>query len=363
MKRNIIIVVVILAAALAVLKYLASRGQDEAASVPSQQEQAPEGVSLPEGAMDYGDIPSESVYAHSQASGSYDTLTLPDAALSLKGACKGGSPKDMVEDHGKVWGYFTGERISFNQDQSKAMYEFFGDYYACMAAARKDLSYCNNLPGDIESEGMKIDLVDSPMGYCREKAGSFLFMAYVAGKIKERSVCSGYVSDWDSRNISRVSIPDFCDAAAKGPEAVTGYTRENLPDILPMAERLFPFGKRACKSDPVCLNNNAIWEGLRTGKASGCPVSHRAHCGALLKESQVPCVAVLTAMSKKYCDFRDRMRKDGLDFIGMTDSEVKEELRKRAEEKAEKEKRRKEEDARTKEINSRIKKMLGTEGE
>lgn len=364
MKKNVIVAVVLLAAALGALKYFSSREASDAPPSGTQVEgQAPGGVALPADAGDYGNASTESVYAPAQAMGSYDALTLPAAAFSVKGACEGGSPKDIVENHNRTWGYFTGRRTAFKQDKTKALYDFMGDYYACMAAARQDLSYCNDLPGELDTADIKLDVSDSPLGYCRSKAGLFLFKAYIAGKAKERQNCIGYVNDWDSQNLSRISPQDFCNAAAEGPEAITKYASSKLPDIWPTAERIMAFSRRVCGSDRDCLDNNKLWEGISTGNAKLCPPQYRAHCEALIEKSQVPCVAVLNEMSKKYCVFLKDLNKATMGYSGMNEEELKEELRKLAEKKAAEERQRKEEEARTKEINSRVKKMLGTQGE
>lgn len=364
MKKPIIIVVVLLAAALAALKYFSSKEQSApppAGVAVAQPEQT--GVALPAGATSYTAPPAESVYVPTQTMGSYEMLSLPPAALTLKGACEGGSPKEIIEAHNKAWGYFTGRRIAFDAKKSQVIYDMLGDYYACLAAARQDITACNELPGEAEKDGFKVTLGDSPMGFCRSKASFFLFKAYVAGRAKEHANCMGYLTDWDSANLARISPPEFCAAAAQGPEKITAYASGRLPDIWPMAEKMLAFSKKVCGNDQACLANNSLWEGIKGANPGKCPAAYAPHCGALAEKSQVPCVEVLMDMSRKYCGYYKDLVKAGGGYAGVTAEEVKEDLRLKAEKKAEEERQRKQDESTTKDINTRVKKMMGKQGE
>ncbi len=357
MKKNIIIAVVILAAALIALKYFASREQDSISAPAPAAQTAPEGVPLPDTARDNGRINADSSSsAPPQSAGSYDTLTLPEAVLAQKGSCAGGSPKEIMDNHGKTWGYFTGRRIAFNHQRTQEMYNFVGEYYACLAVARRDLGVCGGLPGEVGQ-------ATSPMGSCRHTAGEFLFKAYVAGKAGERENCMGFLDNSTPENLNRISPADFCAAAGDGPEKIMSYWKEKLPEVYPQIVKEMAFFKKDCGADPVCLFNNAVWESIRTGKPDKCPPSYRPFCEAFMQKTQVPCITIVMEMSRKYCAYYKELLKAGGGYAGETADEVKEALRQQAQKKAGEDQRRKEQEAITREINARVKKMVGTEGE
>ncbi len=363
MKKPIIIVVVLLAAALAALKYYSSKSQEAVTAPPAgQATQETQGVALPAGATEYA-VPSgsEYVYVPSPGQGTYDSLTLPSPALALKGACEGGSIRDIIAEHGKSWGYFTGRRYAIGPEKSRDLYALIGDYYACLAASRQDVTFCNDLPGDAEQNGLRVELADSPLGFCREKAGLFLFRAYVAGKAPDRGNCLGFIATWHGRDQNRISAQDLCAAAAKGPAALTEYSRSKLGDMAVKGEKIMAFSRGVCGSDPACLANNGVWEGVRTGDARKCPENFRPHCSALAQKNQAPCVDILEALSRKYCSYTKNLRAGGM--LGMTEEEVSEQVRQEKEKKAAEERQRKEMDAITQQVNTRIKQISGGQGD
>lgn len=361
--KKAIIAVVILGAALVGLKFFSAKQQVAApkpAQTAAQQEQ--QGVALPSGAKDVPAVNTESVYVPTQAMGSYDNFNLPANVSAVKGACEGGSPKEIMDAHGKTWGYFAGRRIALDNKKSQIIYDYVGDYYACLAASRQEFSVCNELPGEAEKDGIKTDVEHSPLGYCRNKAGLFLFKAYIAGKTKDQQNCMAYLSDWDSSNLSKIVPGEFCAAAGGGPEKIMAYVKEKMPAMAENAERMLGFSRSKCGSDPVCLASNGVWEGIRTGDAGKCPSQFSPHCGALAQKSAVPCVTILNEMSSRYCGFYKELLKAGGGYAGVTAEEVKEDLRAIAQKKAEEERQRKELDANTKQINERVKKLIGGKG-
>lgn len=363
MKKIIIAVIVVLAGALIGLKYFASREQAPVARPAGQAQQTDaQGVALPAAATDSPVVSQESTYIPDRASGTYELLTMPPAIMALKGSCEGGSPKDIMESHGKVWGYFTGRRAAFDAKKTQEMYDFMGSYYACLAAARQDITICNELPGEAEKDGVKVDVAMSPLGSCRTKAGLFLFRAYIAGRAKDTQNCMGYLSDWNATNLARISPPDFCAAAAKGPEAIMAYTKEKMPEMYSMAENLMAFSRKACGADPVCLNNNTLWEGIKSGNPEKCPASLVPLCSALVQKSQVPCAEIVFEMSRKYCAYHKDLVKGSGGFAGFTSDEAKEQVRELMQKKAEEERQRKEQESTTKQVNERVRKLVGKQG-
>lgn len=360
MKKTIIAVVV-LVAALAGLKYFSSKNAVTPPVAPAAPQQEQAGVALPETARNEK-IDTTSVYVEPAGSGSYDSIRLPEAAMAVKGACEEGSIKNILESHGRTWGYFVGNRIAMDGKKSQEIYDGLGDYYACVAVSRFDVQSCNELPGEAEKDGVKADLGSSPMGYCRAKAGTLLFKAFVAGKTKDTANCMGFLSDWDSANLARISPPDFCQAAGKGPEAAMAYTKEKLPNMYSMAEKTMGFSRRACGSDAFCLANSATWEGIQSGDPSKCGRDTQPHCAAMAQKNIAACGPILSDLSKKYCGYYKDLLKAGGGFAGLTTAEVKEELRIKAEKKALEDKQRKEQEAVTKQTNDKIRKMMNKQG-
>ena len=148
MKKLITGVVVILAAALIGLKYFAAKNQAVPPSPAPGGTAEQQGVALPAGAKDYAAPSSVPSYVPPQATGSFELLALPAAALDLKGACEGGSPKEIMENHGKTWGYFTGRNIAFEPLRTQEIYNHIWDYFACTAVSRQDSTICSELPGE-----------------------------------------------------------------------------------------------------------------------------------------------------------------------------------------------------------------------
>ncbi|MBI4352194.1 MAG: hypothetical protein HY550_12225 [Elusimicrobia bacterium] len=368
MKKMIIGVVVLLAAALIGLKYFANK-QPIVAPAPGMPAE-PQGVALPAGSASPLSPAAMLASTPAQASGSYELLALPAAALEMKGACEEGSPKLIMENHGKTWGYFTGRRNAFDPPKTQELYNFLWSYQACVAASRRDSTACSELPGDVVKDSVRFGVPMSergspmsPMDVCRNRNVEFFFKAYVAGKAKEEMNCTDYLSDWEAANMNKISPPEFCSAAAQGPEKLLAYGRSKMPEMFPMAEKAMAFSKKACGSSSECLSNYDLWEGLSTGDPARCPAAFRASCAALLQKSPAPCSVILLDMSKKYCASFKALAKHSGGFAGSTPEEVKESLRLAAEKKAEEDRLRKEQEAATKRINENVRKLMGKKGD
>lgn len=366
MKKTIIGVVVLLAAALIGLKYFDSKKRSGPVRPPQGYQTEQQGVTLPPGSTGYTVPDVMTTLSQPQATGSYEQLAFPAAALDLKGACAGGSPKEIMESHGKTWGYNTGTRIAFEPKKTQELYTYVWDYYACTALSRGDSSACSELPGegpkDLIRFNIPMDRVGgvpvTPMAHCREKNIDFLFRAYVAGKAKEQQNCMDYLTQWEPKNLERISPPEFCAAAGQGPEKALAYVKEKMPDMYSMAEKMLAFSRKVCGSSSDCLAANAVWEGISSGNPDKCPAAVRTDCAALVKKSPVPCAAILAEMSKKYCAYHKDLLKAGGGFAGLTPEEVREALLQEAKKKTEQERLRKEQDAITKEINEKARKQM-----
>ncbi len=376
MKKIITGVVVLLAAALIGLKYFAAKNQIGMPQPAPQSRPEQEGVALPPGSTSYAPISSMPTYTPAQGTGNYELIALPAAALDLKGACEGGSPKEIIENHGKTWGYFTGRRNSFDPPKTQEMYNHIWDYYACTAASRQDSSICNELPGENVKDAArfgvpsynhpeveaKFGTLMTPVAQCRSKTVGFLFMAYVAGKVKDQQNCNEYLSETSSDFQARVFPTEFCTAMGQGREKSLAYVKEKIPDLYPTAEKMLPASKKACGSNPECLAYSGLWEGITTGNPAKCPDAYKPNCAALLQKSPAPCAVILADMSKKYCGYYKDLVKHGGGFVGVTPEEVKAALEAEAAKKKEEERLRKQEEAATKQINEKVRKLMGKKG-
>ena len=378
MKKIITGVVVILAAALIGLKYFAAKKQAPAVSpapgIPIEQQ----GVALPAGSTDYAQPGSLVSYTPAQATGSYEMMALPPAALDLKGACEGGSPKEIMENHGKTWGYFTGRRNAIDNVKTQDIYNHIWDYYACTAASRHDSAICSELPGENVKDAVKYGVpafnsrkdtikpgsLMTPMDQCRNKTVVFLFRAYVAGRAKDQQVCLDYINDLGTE--AQAMIPnhsEFCAAMGQGTDKATAYLKEKIPRAYPVTQQMTATSKKSCGPNQECLSSLGVWEGLNTGNPAKCPDAYKANCAALLQKSPSPCSAILADISRKYCGYLKALLKLGGGYAGATPEEVKEALQAAAKKKADEEQFRKQDEAVTKQINEKVRKLMGKKGE
>ncbi len=377
MKKTITGVVVLLAAALIGLKYFAAKNQVGMPQPAPQPQTEQQGVALPPGSTSYQPISSMPTFTPTQGSGNYEMIALPAAALDLKGACEGGSPKEIIENHGKTWGYFTGRRNAFDPPKTQDLYNHIWDYYACTAASRQDSTICSELPGEPVKDAVKFGVPRyesieagskngqpmSPMDQCRSKTVVFLFKAYAAGKAKDQRNCLDYVSDLDPEAQSMFTNPaEFCAAVGQGPDKGDAYLKQKMPKAYPIAEKMMAMSEKVCGSDAACLANHALWVGITSGSPAKCPDAYKPNCAALAQKSPGPCASILADMSKKYCGYYKDLVKHGGGYAGATPEEVKASLEAAAAKKKEEERLRKQEEAATKQINEKVRKLMGKKG-
>ncbi len=359
------------------LKYFAAKNQVGMPQPATQPQAEQQGVALPPGSTDY--IPPSPMPTSAQATGSFEQLALPAAALDLKGACEGGSPKEIMENHGKTWGYFTGRNLAIEPIKTQDIYNHIWDYYACTAASRQDSSICSELPGenvkDVAKFGVpsfenpkvdsKIGAFMTPMDLCRKKTVLFLFKAYAAGKAKDQRNCLDFVSEQPSEGQPPLfaNPAEFCTAVSKGFDSAFSYIKKKMPQAYPPAERLMAITADVCGSDAACLADHDLWTGLFTGNPAKCPDAYKPNCAALLQNSPGPCAPILADMSQKYCAYRKEQMKKSGGFFGVTPEEVKESLAEAARKKAEEERLRKQEETTTKQVNEKVRKLMGKKGE
>lgn len=360
MKKWAILSIVVLAAALLILQYAAEKKknptQPAGTSVPSAEQ--PEGVALPAEAGKQAAVQAVDGFVPQGGGGA---LSLPFVQTSYVGACQGGSLKEMLETHGRYWGTFAKD-TPFNPAETKKMYEYLEDFVTCQAAARTDVSLCDSLPGPDEKDGIKVTLDSSPSFVCRKKIVTLLFEAYQAGNVKGDAYCRLAMSSWDPADLARFSVPDLCEALAKGPENAAPYMEKVYSPIpqngLDKLAMEFPVKESDCKRDQDCLTKFRLYSAVKKGRPSDCPSEYRAQCQALTERSAVPCDKTLQDMSKFYCTSVERVKKTTVGYIGMSKEAIAEDIKKAKAAKLEAENMRKEQDRLQGEINKQVKEAL-----
>ncbi len=364
MKKWTILVIVALAAVLLAMQYLMERKRGPVpgpAGQPAPSEQI--GVALPPGATAYELPEAADNYVPEAAGGSAygSPIYLPFIQSAYKGACEGGSLKDMISTHGSYWGFFA-RGVAFNLDETNKMYGMLSDYVACSAAARLDISLCDSLPGASQGGAVSVSQESSPNYLCREKTSRLLFEAYLSGNMTDASYCRIGLSTWDKADLDRFSVPDFCAALAKGPAAAEPFLMKAFaptpPDAKARIAAAFPMSEGDCRKDQDCLVTYGLYSAMKSGRAQACPKSYQPQCRALLDRSTVPCDKLLQDMSRFYCGAVERVKKLSGGFIGLTQDQFKAEIEKTKAARAQEESMRKEMKKLDEEVNKRAKEML-----
>ena len=360
MKKWGILGLVILGGLIVGLQYYINKGEKaKGLQTPSGPGDSV-GVALPPAATGY--VPPESSY--NTAAGNYNDLSVPAAQSAYKGACPGGSLAEILAAHGKIWGYFVPKaNIAFEWKDNETIYKFLGDYAGCVATARADISVCDTLPGELNSDMAKIPLDSSLYAQCREKSGTWLGYSYLAGKIKGRDSCNAALAGIPQRKLARFSLPDLCEAAAKGPDAarellLKAMTKEKHRKAIKMR---LPGSKASCAGNADCLNRFNLYNVVKDGKISACPRADAAYCEAVITRASTPCETIVRDMSKAYCASVERIKKKSGGFIGMSKDEVQLEIKQQNAQKAAAELQKKEEEKTLIETNKKVKKILGKE--
>jgi hypothetical protein len=361
MKKWGILGLVILGGLLLGLQHYINKGEKTQSVMQSQPGQANQvGVALPPDATGY--VPAESSY--NTAAGNYNDLSVPASQSGYKGACPGSSLAEILAAHGKIWGYFTPKSsIAFEFKDNEVIYKFLGDYAGCVATARDDISVCDTLPGELNTEMAKIPLDGSLYTQCRKKAGTWLFYSYLAGKIKGRDSCNAALAGIRPHVVARVSLPDLCEAAAKGPDAAREFLLKAMPKEKHRKTimRKLPESKASCAGNADCLNRFNLYSIVKDGKVSACPRADAAYCEAVINRASTPCEAIVKDMSKAYCASVERIKKKSGGFIGVSKDEMQTQIAQIKTQKAAAELQKKEEEKILTETNKKAKKILGKE--
>jgi len=362
MKTKIIAVVIVLAAALGTLMYVSSRKRAELPPPPqTAAPQAEQGVALPAGATEYSapaSVAPISTYIPSAGPADYSKLSLIPAAMAAKGTCEKGSPKDIIEAHGRVWGYFMGQNVGFNPDQTDKTYQLLSEYYACASMARGDDSLCDSLPGEAQQGNVTVALSQSPQFMCKQKAAPILFRAYLAGRTTNLGACQAELNDWYPDNVAKVSPPDFCSSAAKGPASLASYLASKMPQSASMSRMYLPASASSCGGDRDCQVNYSLYKAFSDGSPAGCPPALRPYCSALMERTQAACAPILDELSKNYCSSLADASRRSKGYVGMTPDQVKADIQLQAQKKSDADKQHQENEKSMKILNQNVKTMM-----
>ena len=376
MKKGLIAITVILFVLILALRYVEEKSgrSDDKKGAKIQTEKGVEGVALPEGREE--NLPTGDLDVESYDSGlvSYgDPITLSEGEEGLSKACAKGSVKDIFIAHGKIWGYSIADSKSFNEKESRALYDHLAQYTACRSAALRNVSYCNKLPAGMKGV-RNIPSRISSQSQCVDITNNIIFSDFMAGNSKYASSCQLLLSGDAFKNMP---IPSeiFCKAAAGGLENMCeSFKKQGIKgnaETLKECQKNFPRNLSDCSSEH-CKTMYKIYEAIKNKKAEICPDGYKEACRAYLSKSVKPCDSLAMELSKTYCNFLKRVNKVSGNYPGMTAEEIKqlseqmemeaaEERKRKEEEKIEEEKRKKESEKVTKEINERVRKLMGKE--
>lgn len=359
MKKWAILVLVVLASALLLLQYAAEKKKTAMTpgSTPAPTAEQPLGVALPAEASKPVTVPVDSYISQSGRG----PIVIPLVQSAYKGACEGGSLKDMMLSHDSYWGSFAKDSPFLFEDTQK-MYDFMVDYVSCQAAARADVSLCDSLPGPGEKDGVAVSLEVSPSSICRKKITMLLFESYLAGNIKGDSYCRLGLADTNQADLSKFSIPEFCEVASKGPESAVSFLLKAFapgsPEVSAYFATRLPAKESDCREKPECLVEFGLYDAMKKGHPADCPAEYKAQCQALSGRSTASCEKILPEMSKFYCASMERAKKARGGYVGMSKEAVAEDIQKKKQEKAEAERIKKEQDQIQLEVNKRVKEVL-----
>jgi hypothetical protein len=360
MKKWTILVIVVLAGILLALQYVVEKKKSAVQSggaMPALEE--PVGVALPEGATTY--MARQAENSMPEVGGAvYGSIVLPTIQTAYKGACEGGSLREMLGTHDKYWGFFAWD-TPFTQAETQKMYGFLADYVACHAVARTDASLCDALPGPAEKKGYKVTLDMTPSFKCREKTVEVLFAGFRSGLVKEDFSCRATVSSWAPEYVAKVSVPELCSKLSVGRKDAAAYLLEifKQPGAEEWINAGFPIKEAECKKEDNCMKRYVLYNGINTGKPQKCGADYAPHCQALAERTTVPCDKILQNMSEFYCASVKRVKKVTGGYIGMTKEEIAADIERNKAAKAEADTVKKEQEKAQEEVNKRVKEMLG----
>jgi len=359
MKKWVILVLVLLGGLLLSLQYFINKGEKKGAvrtGTPTEEL----GVALPPAST--GFVMPEATYT--EGAGDYNNLVVPKLLTQYKGACAGGSLDEILLAHNKLWGYFVPKaNAAFEFKESETMYGFMKDYTACVAAARADVTLCDTLPAEINTDLVKIPRDLGLRRQCRRLATPTLFAGHLLGKANDASICQATLDDLQPQALARINVTDYCQASDKGLTSFRAYLFKVMPDPSAAKEinRSIPSSKSDCSGDASCLSRGLTYEAIKSGDASACPAANQAPCAGFITKSAFACEAVIKDMSKAYCASVERIKKKSGGYVGLSKEEMMADIEQIKLKKAEEDRQKKEAEKLLQEVNKKAKKILGKE--
>ncbi len=384
MKKSMVFVISLLIVLILSLKYMERSSEKKRDLSPARSDLKSEGVSLPDDARshDYDNIkvPVQNIVG-------VEKLALLPEKYGKIGMCKNGTVNEILKGYSKIWGYATGRTGSIsNNEKNEKLYSLVSELFACIGIVDKDYSYCDYLPGGGITYGDSLITEQSNLKCrCEVKMFDAAAVAYMTGLSKDAEHCVRYVSsdacssgNEDQEVISllkNIDKGEFCKMMGKGMKGLLSSS-VRLDPKLDKAKFSCYFPKnsvdcRKCADDEKkeCLETAAKYKAFKGGDFNKCPDKM---CEAFLRRSPKTCEAIAEKLSKTYCAYYKDLLKVTGNAPGMSDDEISqhaaqleakgiEERKLKAEERIKAEKDEKENEKEIKEVNDRVKKILGKE--
>lgn len=411
MKKWVILVLVVLGCAMLALQYLMNKKAPGPGTATQTARLGPDGVPLPAVATGYTETPF--VPPMGNFNDDPTRLDIPIIPSDYKGACEGGSLREMLNTYNKYWGPLAKD-TPFSQNDMRQMFSFVGDYVSCVAIARDNALICDMLPAGPAGEGGPKDGIaaqtqtpvdrsrvkpnrDNLRYNCRKRVNPVLFLGYMAGKSKNPDSCNNILAGWKPSVLARISAADFCAAASKGMDAVNDYMQKIMSGRQKKikkgddrSKQRFATSESSCGGNKECINGAKLYNAIKSGNVSQCPPPQPRSrqpgiqesgstpperpprekekeqaptmdvmCQAAVSRSAVSCEPIVKAMSAFYCDAVEQTKKRTGGFIGMSKGDIENAIAQKKIQQTEEEKRRKEDALRVQEINKNVKQLLG----
>ncbi|MCG2726371.1 MAG: hypothetical protein L6420_09015 [Elusimicrobia bacterium] len=374
MNKWLILIIVVILAFLAALQIMQRKYYGHEKQTAQKAYVEPAGVSLPPDATDH----IEALDAMTR-----DLTGLEDSdspgLKNTKGVCKEGSLRDIMSSYGKIWGDADiGENYFLREDSE--MYKLISSYFSCQAASSGDMRLCNSstdpniisLPRKILTPEDELDDKDRSLrGICRGMSSRVMFAGYMAGKHKDEGTCHAFITAefMDMEDLS-VPISDFCSVASNGMENICSSISKYLP-ANSLCLKTFPKNKKDCEgeSSKICMDNLQIYKAIKNSRPKDCPEGYKEICEAFENHNSKSCEPIAKRLSFLYCENLQKYKKIMAEREKIKQAKEKEkefEKIKQAQEKKReletiKQKQKQEREKELKEINKRVKKILGRE--
>lgn len=361
MKKQIVIVIVVLFALILVLRYMEKKTVPKRAQKVSEPagEKAESGRPLPEEAKKTAldiKVPEQT----------YDIgtgMALSDGGRYKK-HCEEGSVEEIISYRGRIWGVDKPTSETMTDKESMKIYGLLTEYGLCKAAAFRSPGFCSSLPvveGDAEKKFI-------PREECERLEKFVAFAGYAAGRSDDVGACGRFMTLFPPGS---PEIPEdkFCEEAARGLEGIceAALGRNEIkkayipPEMKEECLATFPVKLADCKGKKTCVFTYNFYRAFKRNDCSALQGAEKEICKAYLAKSQTPCYNIAGNLSKTYCGFLSNIDKAEGDVSRMSAEERREYFREQDRLRKQKELAKKEEEEILKKVNERVRKVLGEE--